>query len=97
MSPDVCHQAQKSSVPNPERQVAWRDHQVTSKREDLAARILQLSDEWKKGRAAKDEAKQKEALNIHTVEVVESDCEIDILEPPTSKAKKKKTGHRLRG
>jgi len=106
MPPNVRYQAQKSkSVPNPERQVAWHDYQVTDKREDLAARIVQLSGKWKEERAAKEEAKQKEALNSRTFEVVESsDCEIDILEPIpfTSKAKsgrKKKAGHaaRLRG
>jgi len=107
MPPDACYQAQKSkaSVLNPERQVAWHDHQVVDKREDLAARINHLSGEWKKERAAKEEAKQKEGLNSHTFEVVESDGEIDILEPTpsTSKAKaggKKKAGqtaNRIRG
>jgi len=107
---DVCYQAQKSkSIPTQERQVAWHDHRVTDKRKDLAARIVQLSGEWKEKRTAKEEDKRKEALNNRTFEVVESsdcdssDCEIDNLEPipSTSKAKsgRKKAGHaaRLRG
>ncbi|KAF8798789.1 cysteine proteinase [Phlegmacium glaucopus] len=98
--------AQKSkSVTNPERQLEWDDHQVKGRREDLAARIVQLSGKWKEERAAK-EAKLKEALNSRIPEVVESsDGEIDILEPipSASRAKsgrKKKGGHaanRLRG
>lgn len=102
----ILTQKQKvKGIPNEDRHIAWHDHQVSDKREDLAARIRQLSSEWKKERAAKEEAKQKEALNSRTLEVVESsDCEVDILEPITSsKAKsggKKKAEHaptRLRG
>jgi len=61
---------------------------------------MKLSGEWKKERVAKEEAKHKES---HTVEVEESDCEIDILEPTpsTSKAKSggrtRQTANRLRG
>lgn len=64
---------------------------------------MMLSGEWKKERAAKEEAKHKETSNSHAVEVVESDCEIDILEPTPSTSKAKsggRTGHaanRLRG
>ena len=64
---------------------------------------MKLSGEWKKERAAKEEAMQKETSNNDTVEVVESDCEIDILEPTpsTSKAKSRgrarQTANRLRG
>jgi len=96
----VHYQAQKfKSVPNQERQVTWHDHQVTDKQKDLAARIVQLSGKWKREQAAKEEAKQKQALNSRTFEVVESsDCEIvNILEPipSTSKAKsgRRKAGH----
>ena len=103
---DIHYQAQKArAVPKPERQAEWHDHRVTERREELANRIKELSSEWKKDRAAKEEAKQKEALNSHTLEVAESsDCEIDILEPTRSASKaqsggKRKTGHatRLRG
>lgn len=76
---------------------AWDAHQVTKKREDLAARINDLSREWKKERAAKEEAKQKEALNSQTFEVVESDGEIDILEPMPSAGKAKSGGKKKAG
>ena len=62
---------------------------------------MNLSGEWKKERAAK-EAKYQETSNSHTVEV-ESDCEIDILEPTPSTSKAKSGGrtrhaaNRLRG
>ena len=63
---------------------------------------MNLSGEWKKERAAKEEAKHQETSNSHTVEV-ESDCEIDILEPTPSTSKAKSGGrtrqaaNRLRG
>lgn len=62
---------------------------------------MNLSGEWKKERAAK-EAKHHETSNNHTVEV-ESDGEIDILEPTPSTSKAKSGGrsrqaaNRLRG
>jgi hypothetical protein len=97
--------AQKTTVANENRQTAWLDHQVSDKREELRARIMKLSGEWKKERAAKEEAKHKEASTSYNVEIVESDCEIDILEPTPSNGKvksggKKKSGqaaNRLRG
>jgi hypothetical protein len=64
---------------------------------------MKLSGEWKKERAAKEEAKYQETSNSHTVEVVESDGEIDILEPTPSTSKAKSGGrtrqaaNRLRG
>jgi hypothetical protein len=64
---------------------------------------MKLSGEWKKERAAKEEAKYQETSNNFTVEVVESDCEIDILEPTPSTSKPKSGGrtrqaaNRLRG
>jgi hypothetical protein len=64
---------------------------------------MELSGEWKKERAAKEEAKHKEASTSRDAEVVESDCEIDILEPTPSPSKvksggKKKSGaNRIRG
>lgn len=66
---------------------------------------MNLSGEWKKERAAKEEAKHKEASNSHKVKEVDSDCEIDILEPTPSNSRvksagKKKTGqaaNRMRG
>ena len=63
---------------------------------------MNLSGEWKKERAAKEEAKYQETSNSHTVEV-ESDGEIDILEPTPSTSKAKSGGrtrqaaNRLRG
>ena len=92
---DVCYQAQKKGVPPEERKAIWNDDQVSDKREDLRARIMNLSGDWKKERAAKEEAKHQENSNNHTVEVVESDCEIDILEP-TPSASKAKSGGRTR-
>lgn len=96
MPVNVRYQAPKSkSIHFSERQVAWNDHQIADKREELATRILALSHEWKKGRAAK-EAKQRETFNSRTFEVVESssDGEIDILEPIPSTSKAKSGGKR---
>ena len=58
---------------------------------------MKLSGEWKKERSAKEEAKYQEFSNSHTVE---SDCEIDILEPTPSTSKARSTrqaANRLRG
>jgi hypothetical protein len=94
------------TVPHEERRIIWNDHQVIDKRQELRARIMKLSSEWKKERAAKEKDKDEEASNSQDVEVVESsDGEINILEstPSSSKAKpggKKKTrqmASRLRG
>lgn len=99
----MCYQAQKKAVPPADRKAAWHDDQVSDIREDLRARIMKLSGEWKKERAAKEEAKYQETSNSHTMEVVESDSEVDILEPTpsTSKAKSgrrtRQAANRLRG
>jgi hypothetical protein len=59
---------------------------------------MKLSGEWKKERAAKEEAKYHETSDSNTLEVVESDGEIDILEPTpsTSSTSKAKSGGRTR-
>lgn len=63
---------------------------------------MNLSGEWKKERAAKEESKNQETSNSHAVEV-ESDFEIDILEPtpstskPKSGKKTRQATNRLRG
>lgn len=61
------------------RMAAWNDHQVINRREDLRTCIRSLSRKQMK----------KEASSSHTVEVIESDCEIDILEPSPSIGKAK--------
>lgn len=100
---DISYQKQRSRVPDEERKLIWHAHKVKEKREDLKARIMELSGEWKKERAAKEEAKHKEASNSRDAEVVESDCEIDILEPTPSPSKaksggkKKSAASRIRG
>ena len=50
-------------------------------RDRLTAQILELSDQWKLQRAAKEEQKKKEAAEGKDVDEVESsDSEIDIVE-----------------
>ncbi|KAF8635846.1 hypothetical protein AX15_000039 [Amanita polypyramis BW_CC] len=51
----------KSSLPASERQTIWQGHKIGSKRQDLSDRIKKLSEEWKKSRAAKGEARKDQA------------------------------------
>jgi hypothetical protein len=71
----------------------WNNDQVSNRREGLKACIMDLSRKWKKEQAAKEEAKHQETSSSHTAELVELDCEINILEPTpsTSRAKPGRT------
>ncbi|GLB38240.1 hypothetical protein LshimejAT787_0501050 [Lyophyllum shimeji] len=76
------------------RQGDWKGELTSDMRERLAIDIEQLSAEWKKDRAAKEEAKRKEAAEgSGAIEVLESsEGEVDIVETtpglPTAPAKK---------
>ena len=78
-SQDISYQWQKEIVSPADRKAAWKDDQVSGRREDFRARIMNLSHKWKKERAAKEEAKHQETSSGHTLEVVESDCDVDII------------------
>lgn len=87
------------------RQDDWKGELTGDMRERLARDIDQLSGEWKKDRAAKEEAKRKEAAEgTGAMEVLESsDDEVDIVETtravpavPTKKGGKGKA-LRIRG
>ncbi|KAF8964224.1 hypothetical protein BDZ97DRAFT_919789 [Flammula alnicola] len=83
------------STNNKERQEEWEDHKVAGMREELATRILQLSAEWKKDRAAKEGVKNQEGLDGDKINVIESsDSDIDIVMPSPAK---KNRANRMRG
>jgi hypothetical protein len=52
---DVRNKSQKEGVSHEDRKAAWNDDQVSYKRDDLRARIMNLSCEWKKQQAGKEE------------------------------------------
>lgn len=68
-----------------QRQHDWDDAAIGGFREKLARRIQELSVEWKKDRALKEEQKKKDVLEGKTIEVVEdSDDEIEYVEDTVS-------------
>ncbi|KAF7365017.1 hypothetical protein MVEN_00372800 [Mycena venus] len=89
----------KGRTPNSlDRQLQWKDDQTKTLRQSLADRITELSEEWKKNRAAQKELKKKEDSVPES-----SDDEVDIVEttpapPPRQNRQKKtpKTGRALR-
>jgi hypothetical protein len=71
----------QSSKPSAARQADWQQEEITGMRDRLSTQILQLSDQWKVQRAAKEEQRKKEAAEGKDVDEVESsDGEIDIVE-----------------
>ncbi|PFH53908.1 hypothetical protein AMATHDRAFT_44951 [Amanita thiersii Skay4041] len=74
------------ATPASERRIAWEEQKIGNMREELAERIKQLSREWQKDRALKEETK-KDDINITEV----SDDEIEYVEtaPATGQIKSK--------
>lgn len=70
---------------NQERQEEWEHLAVATSRQDLKRRIGELSEVWKKERAAKQEQKKQEGDKTES-----SDSEIDIVEDATKTATGKK-------
>jgi hypothetical protein len=89
----------KSTSTISERKAEWKDENIGCLREKLAARIIELSEQWKIEKAAKEEQRKKEFTEGKDAEPVgSSDSEIDIVEdlatttkprPPPSKRKNK--------
>ncbi|KAJ7758160.1 hypothetical protein DFH07DRAFT_456883 [Mycena maculata] len=83
-----------------ERQAQWNNDGTKILRETLSQRIAELSIEWKKNRAAKEELKKKEELEKKDEEVPESsDDDVDIVETTPAKPvlpKTPKTGKAMR-
>lgn len=74
---------------NLDRQDEWEHLAVTTSRQDLKRRIGELSEIWKKERAAKQEQKKQEGDKTES-----SDSEIDIVSTTTTKKPK---ATRIRG
>ncbi|KAJ7132990.1 hypothetical protein C8R46DRAFT_1140271 [Mycena filopes] len=86
--------ATKKGVPNSlDRQLEWNDDQTKVRRQEMADRILDLSREWKKNRAAQIKKTEEEVVES-------SDDEVDIVDTtpaPPPKTPKAVKAMRLRG
>jgi len=73
---------QKGRSPIEERQTNWDEASVGSLRAKLAAKVVELSEQWKRDRAAKEEQKKDISEGKEPDRVESSDDDVDIVEVP---------------
>lgn len=69
----------KGTIPSSERRAIWQEQEVPKFRDDLVARITQLSDTWKAGKAVKEEGAKGRKSEEVEAEVISSEGEVDIV------------------